>query len=118
MGQHVPGSSDLAQLQVRDGAGVNEGLCDDREAGVDVVCLVNVEDKLGVFQDVHPEPERKAVGWGQQRRCEPMLWVGHQRKWPPRVLRGQRQPGPEGSPSRLVEPVTRQNLGVPIHRWG
>lgn len=59
-----PGAADLAQLQVGDGAGVNESLSDDREAGVDVVRLVDVEDKLGVFQDVHPEPERKAVGWG------------------------------------------------------
>lgn len=66
-----PGAADLAQLQVGDGAGVNEGLSDDGEAGVDVVRLVDVEDKLGVFQDVHPEPERKAVGWGRGRRGEP-----------------------------------------------
>lgn len=44
-----PSAADLAQLKVRDGAGVNEGLCDDREAGVDVVRLVDVKDKLGVF---------------------------------------------------------------------
>lgn len=39
----------LAQLQVRDGAGIDEGLCDDRQAGVDVVRLLYVEDKLGIF---------------------------------------------------------------------
>lgn len=48
----------LAQLQVRKGAGVNEGLSYHRETGVDVVCLVNVEDKLGVLQDVDPKPQR------------------------------------------------------------
>lgn len=82
-----PGAADLAELKVRDGAGIDEGLSDDREAGVDMVRLVNVEDKLGVFQDVYPEPERKAVGWGSRRRCEPT----------PRV----RQPGPE---DRLAVP--------------
>lgn len=81
-------AADLAQLKVGDGAGVDEGLCDDREAGVDVVRLVDVKDKLGVFQDVHPEPERKAMGWGQQRQCEPTLRVG--------------QRGPEG---RLALPL-------------
>lgn len=41
--------ANLAQLQVRDGAGINEGLRDNRQAGVDVVCLLYVEDKLGIF---------------------------------------------------------------------
>lgn len=48
----------LAQLQVRQGAGVDEGLGYHRETGVDVVCLVDVEDELGVLQDVDPKPER------------------------------------------------------------
>lgn len=62
-GLPAPGAADLAQLEVGDGAGINESLSDDGEAGVDVVCLVNVEDKLGVLQNVYPEPERKAMGW-------------------------------------------------------
>lgn len=47
----------LAQLQVGERAGVDEGLGDHRQTGVDVVCLVDVEDKLGVFQDVDPKPQ-------------------------------------------------------------
>ena len=57
-----PTAADLAQLQVRDGAGVDEGLSNDGEAGVDVVRLLYVKDKLWVFQDVHPEAQRKARG--------------------------------------------------------
>lgn len=48
----------LAQLQVREGAGVNEGLGYHRETGIDVVRLVNVKDELGVLQDVDPKPQR------------------------------------------------------------
>lgn len=58
----LPTAADLAQLQVGDGAGVDEGLSDDREAGVNVVRLLDVKDKLRVFQDVHPEAQRKAGG--------------------------------------------------------
>lgn len=47
----------LAQLQVGQRAGVNEGLGDHRETGVDVVGLVDVKDKLGVLQDVDPKPQ-------------------------------------------------------------
>lgn len=71
LGSLLPRAADLAQLKVGDGAGVDEGLCDDREAGVDVVRLVDVKDKLGVFQDVHPEPERKAMGWGSRGSVSP-----------------------------------------------
>lgn len=45
----VARGANLAQLQVGDGAGIDEGLCDDGQAGIDVVCLLYVEDKLGVF---------------------------------------------------------------------
>lgn len=98
-----PGAADLAQLQVGDGAGVNEGLSDDGEAGVDVVRLVDVEDKLGVFQDVHPEPERKAVGWGRGRRGEPTPRVCSKGsgRWGGGVTGG-RQPGAE---DRLALPL-------------
>lgn len=47
--------ADLAKLQVRDGAGVYEGLGDDRKAGVHVIRLVYVKHKLRILQDVHPE---------------------------------------------------------------
>lgn len=47
----------LAQLQVGERAGVDEGLGDHGQTGVDVVCLVNVEHKLRVFQDVDPKPQ-------------------------------------------------------------
>lgn len=66
-----PRAADLAQLQVRDGAGINESLSNDGQAGINVVRLVDVEDKLGVFQDVHPEPERKAVGGGDGGTMSP-----------------------------------------------
>lgn len=48
----------LAQLQVRKRTGINEGLGNDGEAGVDMVSLVDVKDKLGVLQNVDPESQR------------------------------------------------------------
>lgn len=42
------------------GAGVDEGLSDDRQHGVDAVAHLDVQDELRVLQDVHPEPEREA----------------------------------------------------------
>jgi len=71
----LPTAADLAQLQVRDGAGVNEGLSDDREAGIDVVRLLDVKDKLWVFQDVHPEAQRKAGGQGGSGVSLAREWV-------------------------------------------
>lgn len=53
----VPSGPYLAQLQVGQRAGINEGLGDHRETGVDVVGLVDVKDKLGVLQDVDPKPQ-------------------------------------------------------------
>lgn len=47
----------LAQLQVGERAGVDEGLGDHGQTGIDVVGLVDVEHKLGVLQDVHPKPQ-------------------------------------------------------------
>ena len=52
----------LAQLGVRQGEGVHEGLSDDGQTAVQVVRLVHVEHKLGVLQDVHPEPQGQAGG--------------------------------------------------------
>lgn len=45
---------------LRGGAGVDEGLGDDREDGVDAVGHLDVQDELRVLQDVHPESEREA----------------------------------------------------------
>lgn len=74
----LPTAADLAQLQVRDGAGVDEGLSDDREAGVDVVRLLDVKDKLRVFQDVHPEAQRKAGGQGGSGVSPARGWVAEE----------------------------------------
>ena len=48
------------QLVLRSGARVHEGLSDDGQNGVHVVRRLDVEDELGVLQDVDPEPQRKA----------------------------------------------------------
>ena len=62
----------LAQLGVRQGEGVHEGLSDDGQTAVQVVRLVHVEHKLGVLQDVHPEAQRQAGrgGGGSRGRHE------------------------------------------------
>ena len=39
--------------------GVHEGLSHNRQAGVCDAVLVDVEDKLGVLDHIHPEPQRK-----------------------------------------------------------
>lgn len=41
------------------GAGVDEGLSDNRQDGVDAVRDLNIQHELRVLQDVHPEPERE-----------------------------------------------------------
>lgn len=41
------------------GAGVDEGLSDDGEHGVDAVGHLNVQNELRVLQDVDPEPQRE-----------------------------------------------------------
>lgn len=45
---------------VSDGAGVHEGLSDDREDGVHVVRHLDVKDELRVLNDVDPETQREA----------------------------------------------------------
>lgn len=45
---------------LRLGAGVHEGLSDDVQRGVHHLRHVDVEDEVGVPQDVHPEPHRQA----------------------------------------------------------
>lgn len=42
-------------------AGVHEGLSDDGQTSVGDAALVDVEHKLRILYDVHPEPERKAA---------------------------------------------------------
>jgi len=44
------------------GAGVHEGLGHDGEARVRDAALVDVEHKLRVLDDVHPEAQREAGG--------------------------------------------------------
>lgn len=56
-----------AHFVLRGGAGVDEGLRDDRQDGVDAVGHLNVQNKLRVLQDVHPEPERETAGGGDRR---------------------------------------------------
>lgn len=48
-----------AQLVLSDGAGVHEGLSDDREHGVHVVRCLDVKDKLRVLHNVDPETQRQ-----------------------------------------------------------
>lgn len=43
------------------GAGVHESLSDDRQRGVHDFRHVNVEDEVGILQNVHPKTQRKAV---------------------------------------------------------
>lgn len=49
-----------AQLVLRLGAGVHEGLCDDVQRSVHHLRHVDVKDEVRVPQDVHPEPHRQA----------------------------------------------------------
>lgn len=44
---------------LRRGAGVDEGLSNDRQDGVNAVRHLNIQNELRIFQDVHPEPERE-----------------------------------------------------------
>lgn len=62
------------------GAGVDEGLSNDGQHGVDAVAHLHVQDELRVLQDVHPEPEREA----EHRRAGQVRWVG--RGWKGRSL--------------------------------
>lgn len=48
----------LAQLQIRDRAGVDEGLGDDGQTGIHVVRLIDVKHELRVLQNVDPETQR------------------------------------------------------------
>ena len=59
-------ATDLAELVVHGAAGVHEGLSDDGQAGITDVRLVDVEDKVRVLDDVHPEPQRQAAHDNQQ----------------------------------------------------
>lgn len=63
--EQLVGGRILAQAVLRGGTRVHEGLSDDRQTGVGDAAFVDVEHKLWVLDDVHPEPERKAGGQGQ-----------------------------------------------------
>ncbi len=54
-------STHPAEFVLALGAGVHEGLGDDRERGVHHFRHVDVEDEVGILEDVHPEPQRKAA---------------------------------------------------------
>lgn len=49
------------------GAGVHEGLSDDRQRGVHDFRHVDVEDEVGILQNVHPKTQRKAAEEGDQK---------------------------------------------------
>ncbi|KAA8590883.1 hypothetical protein FQN60_001826 [Etheostoma spectabile] len=53
-------TSSVSSSQVRNGAGVYEGLGDDRQTGVHVIRLLDVKHELRILQDVHPETQRCA----------------------------------------------------------
>lgn len=46
------------------GAGVHEGLSDDGQRGVHHFRHVDVEDEVGILQNVHPKTQRKAAAEG------------------------------------------------------
>lgn len=66
--QQLVGRGVFAQPVLGRGAGVHEGLSDYRQAGVGDAALVDVEHKLRVLYDVHPEPEGKTVGDAERTR--------------------------------------------------
>lgn len=49
------------------GAGVHESLSDDRQRGVHDFRHVDVEDEVGILQNVHPKTQRKAAEEGDQK---------------------------------------------------
>ena len=60
--QQLVGGGILAQAVLRGGAGIHEGLSHNREAGIRDAAFVDIKHELGVFDYVHPESEREAVG--------------------------------------------------------
>ena len=56
------------------GAGIHEGLGYDRERGVHHFGHVDVEDEVGILEDVHPEPQRKAA-WQKTTRRQSIIVV-------------------------------------------
>lgn len=48
-----------SQLVLSDGAGVHEGLGNDRQHGVHVVRRLDIKDKLRVLHNVDPETQRQ-----------------------------------------------------------
>ena len=50
----------FTQLLVRGAAGVHEGLSHNRQAAVHDVSLAQVEHKVGVLDEVNPEPRKYA----------------------------------------------------------
>lgn len=63
--QHcLAGPTHPAQLVFALGAGIHKGLGDDRQRGIHHFGYVDVEDEVGVLQDVNPEPQRQAANRG------------------------------------------------------
>lgn len=56
----------FAEPMFRRRAGIHEGLSDDWQASVGDAALVDVEHKLRILNNIHPEPERKAA-WTEKR---------------------------------------------------
>ena len=52
----------FAELVRRHGARVHEGLGNDGEAGVKDIRLVDVEDEVGIFDEIDPETQRERIG--------------------------------------------------------
>ena len=57
-----------AELVLRLGAGIHEGLRDDVQRSFHHLCHVDVEDEVGVPQDVDPEPQRQAEDRERERQ--------------------------------------------------
>jgi len=51
----------FAEFMFAHGAAVHERLSHDGQARVNDVRLVNVEDEIGIFDEVHPEPQRQTT---------------------------------------------------------
>lgn len=49
------------------GAGVHESLSDDRQRGIYDLRHVDVEDEVGILQNVHPKTQRKAAVEGDKK---------------------------------------------------
>lgn len=58
---------------LRSGAGVHEGLGDNRQARVHYVRLVDVENKIWILNQIDPKSERQAIRFPSVNN----LWIGN-----------------------------------------